>query len=222
MTPEEKKAVEAEEQKRFEEEQFREQVRTQLRTPPQTYVLPDPEPRRPFIGIAAGFILALAIGVFGYILMVNLGSRPPGEGTGQTRLSSLFSRTPKTRLVSSHRSIESNPVLVRARSYTSYKIAVEPDMVAPVINGEFRAVGGSGNDIRVILTDEINYTNWVNGHRAQVLWQTAGQQTAGRFNIPVGAGTYYLVLSNTFALLSDKQVVLNAGLSYKRVETYNE
>jgi hypothetical protein len=34
--------------------------------------------------------------------------------------------------------------------------------------GNFRASGGSGNDIQAALMDESNFENWKNGHQAQV------------------------------------------------------
>ncbi len=57
-----------------------------------------------------------------------------------------------------------------------------------------------------------------NGHAAQVLWQTEGQQTIGNFEVRLRPGTYYLGISNRFSPFSNKQVTLDVSLSYKHEE----
>ena len=44
-------------------------------------------------------------------------------------------------------------------------------MLEPTITGNFNASGGSGNDIQAIIADEMNFTNWINGHQAGVFVQ---------------------------------------------------
>lgn len=78
-----------------------------------------------------------------------------------------------------------------------------------VLEGKFRAYGGSGNDIRVLVLDEMNYQNFWNGHPATPLYDS-GVLTTAEFRVPVSeSGTYHLVLDNTFSMFTNKAVVLN-------------
>jgi hypothetical protein len=51
-----------------------------------------------------------------------------------------------------------------------------------------------------------------------VLWETPGQLTTGAFDVKLKPGTYFLVISNRFSLLSDKSVTVEASLSYSQNE----
>jgi Zn-dependent protease with chaperone function len=78
-----------------------------------------------------------------------------------------------------------------------------------MLRGKFRAYGGSGNDIRVLVLDEPNYQNFWNGHKATPLYDS-GVLTTAEFKVPVSeTGTYHLVLDNTFSMFTDKAVVLS-------------
>jgi len=78
-----------------------------------------------------------------------------------------------------------------------------------VLKGTFRAFGGSGNDIRVLLLDEPNYQNFWNGHPAKSLYDS-GVLTTAEFEVPVAeSSTYHVVFDNTFSLFTDKAVVFN-------------
>jgi Zn-dependent protease with chaperone function len=77
------------------------------------------------------------------------------------------------------------------------------------LKGQFRAYGGSGNDIRVLVLDEMNYQNFWNGHKATALYDS-GVLTTAEFKVPLSAtGTYHLVLDNTFSMFTNKAVALN-------------
>ena len=94
-------------------------------------------------------------------------------------------------------------------------------MVDPTVTGNFTAYGGSGNDILAVVANERNYTNWINGHEAQVLWGTQGKQTTGDIEAKfLQPGEYYLAFSNRFSVFTDKQVSLEVDLNYKKAETY--
>ena len=94
-------------------------------------------------------------------------------------------------------------------------------MVDPRVTGNFTAYGGSGNDILAVVADERSYTNWINGHEAQVLWGTQGKQTTGDIEAKfLQPGEYYLAFSNRFSVFTDKQVSLEVDLNYKKAETY--
>ncbi|NJD98517.1 MULTISPECIES: emp24/gp25L/p24 family protein [Thermococcus] len=69
---------------------------------------------------------------------------------------------------------------------------------------EFEAKGGSGDDIIVKIVDS-------NG---RVVYNS-GQVTKVYTTVNLyGGGTYYLVLDNTFSLISSKDVTINAKLVY--------
>jgi hypothetical protein len=71
--------------------------------------------------------------------------------------------------------------------------------------GRFEAMGGS-NDIKAIVTDADDFTNWKNGYAARALYSTP-KTTVGEIDVPiVASGTYYLAFSNAFALLTDKSL----------------
>jgi hypothetical protein len=109
----------------------------------------------------------------------------------------------------------SGQLIVKAGSAIQYKLEIDTSkMINPVVSGEFRASGGTGNDIAVVLADEDNFENWINGHPANVLYSTP-KTTNGRLSIPIAqSGTYYLAFSNRFSLLTSKQVFAEIQLTY--------
>lgn len=132
-----------------------------------------------------------------------------------------FSHNPQAdqkQMVSKTDAIASGQIDVAAGKAVHYTLTVTPDMIEPVVKGTFSASGGNGNDIVAAIADEANYVNWVNGHKADVLWQTEGQQTVGEFQVKLSPGTYYLGISNRFSLVSDKQVSLDVSLNYQHEE----
>jgi hypothetical protein len=121
-----------------------------------------------------------------------------------------------------NRKIASGQISVKPGGFVEYRITIDADMVDPVISGSFNASGGSGNDITAVIADEMNYTNWINGHAARVFWGTGGKQTTGNFEVRLRPGQYYLVFSNKFSTFSEKQVFIELDLDHKRSETYYE
>lgn len=103
----------------------------------------------------------------------------------------------------------------------SYRLDVSPDMLEASIKGSFTATGGSGNDVQVAIGDQMNITNWTNGHQSSVIWETPGQVTTGAFDVKLKPGTYFLVISNRFSVLSDKSVTVEANLGYSENELVN-
>ena len=64
------------------------------------------------------------------------------------------------------------------------------------------------------------YTNWINGHQAQVYYSTQGRKPTDTFDLRLGPGTYYFALSNKFSMFTDKYVFLEVDLNYNKMETY--
>jgi len=125
---------------------------------------------------------------------------------------------PETRLVLKSKAIIKGVVRIDAGKSVSYRLDVEPEMLDASVKGSFRAAGGSGNDVQVAIGDEMNITNWVNGHQASVLWETPGQLTTGVFDVSLKPGTYFLVISNRFSMFAEKTVEVESNLSYQQNE----
>jgi hypothetical protein len=82
------------------------------------------------------------------------------------------------------------------------------------VNGFFRASGGGGNDIEVVIASPIEFQNWINGHQAQVFF-ASGKVTDRAINVEnLPPGDYILAFSNKFSTLSRKQVTALVTLSY--------
>jgi len=109
----------------------------------------------------------------------------------------------------------SGQLLVRAGKYVSTKFQIDPARMQQAhVAGRFRASGGTGNDIQVVLADEDAFENWINGHEARVLYGTE-KVTNGRIDVSISeAGTYILAFSNAFSSFSDKDVFAEIELRY--------
>lgn len=82
------------------------------------------------------------------------------------------------------------------------------------LSGTFTASGGSGNDIIVLVMGATDYVNWENEHQASTYYDS-GQITTGGFNVILpSSGTYHLVYSNQFSIISTKNVNTQANLAY--------
>ena len=97
----------------------------------------------------------------------------------------------------------------------AWEIKIDTDaMKNCVLTGAFRAYGGSGNDIRVLILDEMNYQNFWNGHKASPMYDS-GVLTTSTMKVPVPeSGVYHLILENTFSVLSGKVVILSLLAEY--------
>lgn len=111
--------------------------------------------------------------------------------------------------------IASGSVSIPAGQVSYYKFEIKPEFQDVDVKGNFTASGGSGNDIYTFIASESDVINWKNGHKYQVFWQTDGQQTTGNFDVKLQPGAYYLVLSNRFSVESDKQVAIDAAVTFK-------
>lgn len=86
------------------------------------------------------------------------------------------------------------------------------------VTGSFTASGGSGNDIKVLIMDDMTFTNWKNKHQVSLLYNS-GQMTIGNLNVPITAsGTYHLVFDNTFSTVSSKQVATRINLEWSELK----
>jgi hypothetical protein len=214
LTPEERQRIEDEERKRIAEEQYRAEVRAKLQSPQAA----PPAKKSGSLGWILGIGAVLVIGAF--ILANSLSSRSKSSDDRTPVARAASAPVPKTRYVPANQKIATGQIVVKANGYVQYRITITPEMVETTVSGSFNASGGSGNDIQAIIADETNYTNWINGHQAQVFWGTNGKQTTGNFEVKLRPGMYYLAISNKFSAFTDKQVFLEVDLNYKRAEAY--
>lgn len=109
-----------------------------------------------------------------------------------------------------NKNIVNSVVPVAAGKYVYYQFSV-PSQAS--ISGDFTAFGGSGNDIIVLILDETAYINWINGHSVSTYYNSK-QMTIGSITASVPSGNYYLIYSNTFSTVSNKNVKTNVDISY--------
>ena len=78
--------------------------------------------------------------------------------------------------------------------------------------GWFMASGGSRNDIRVLILDDIDFINWNNLHEVEGIYKT-DKLTIGKIDVPITAsGQYHLVFDNRFSEFSSKNVLAKVYL----------
>ena len=81
--------------------------------------------------------------------------------------------------------------------------------------GRILAQGGTGNDVRILLLDELNYLNWSNGHAAKAIYDS-GVITAAEMEVPIRVdGQYRLVFDNKFSWVTDKTVQCDLVVRYR-------
>jgi hypothetical protein len=86
-------------------------------------------------------------------------------------------------------------------------------MSGVVVQGEFVVSGGLRNDITALVMDDISFTNWVNYHEVQSLYDS-GPVTAAEFSVPITeSDMYYLVFDNRFSVFK-KTVNASITLEY--------
>ncbi|MDQ1593234.1 MAG: hypothetical protein QOG71_3861 [Pyrinomonadaceae bacterium] len=81
------------------------------------------------------------------------------------------------------------------------------------VQGRFRAEGGSGNDIKVLILDSDGFENWRNGHQTSTYYNS-GKRTVGNITAQLGPGDYVLVYDNTFSAMSNKAITTNAEVQW--------
>jgi hypothetical protein len=218
LSDDDRRRIEDEERKRVDEESYRAEVRSRLHDGDG----PKPAASHDRLGLIIGIGIVLIVAVW-FTVNDGPGSRRQQDDARKGIARAAFETArpvPKIRYVPVSQKIATGQVTVKAGAVVYYKIRIEPEMHQPVVAGSFNASGGSGNDISAVIADESEYTNWINGHEAQVYWSTKGRKTTGRFEVRLPPGTYYLAISNKFSVLTAKYVFLEAELNYKRQETY--
>ena len=85
--------------------------------------------------------------------------------------------------------------------YWKFQVTDETGVAA----GSFRASGGAHNDIRVLITDSDECENYLNGNRANVVYDS-GQKTVGKIDVRLNRGGYCIIFDNRNSIVSAKEV----------------
>ncbi len=100
-------------------------------------------------------------------------------------------------------------VAIEAGKYVQYEFNV-PDGVC-VVTGRIDLLAGGNKDFEAFVMDSENLRAWRSGLEARTYWQTGRVASALIDAVAlVGPGTYYLVVSNVFSLLTPKTVTVKA------------
>lgn len=111
--------------------------------------------------------------------------------------------------------VSSEAVTINQLGYSYFKLDVPAKASSVMLKGSFIASGGVGNTIEAFIFSETDYVNWQNRH-ASTPFYSSGRVTMGAIDLelPVGAGSYYLVFNNKFSVLAPKTVRVDAALTY--------
>ena len=133
-------------------------------------------------------------------------------GTQQTKI------TVKPRSAIQHLTlpIVNTAFVVEPRAYKSFELQVAPGTSGARVEGTFSA-SGARNDIEVTLLEKSQFLNFQNHSTFKAAYES-GRVTAGHIHVdlPAEPGTYYVVFSNTFSILSNKAVTADVKLEYDR------
>ncbi len=78
------------------------------------------------------------------------------------------------------------------------------------VTGSFSAEAALGDNIIVYILDQENFNTYKNGNSPQAYYYS-GKVATGNFNVGLSAGTYYIIMSNTYSSFSTKTVSLDAS-----------
>jgi hypothetical protein len=112
--------------------------------------------------------------------------------------------------------VVSGAFIVEPRTFKPFKITLMPGMSNARVEGSFTA-SGARNDIEVTLLNELQYAHWQDRQRFDAAY-VSGRVTSGKIavTLPAGPGTYYMVFSNRFSIISNKAVTADVQLVYDR------
>ena len=83
--------------------------------------------------------------------------------------------------------------------------------------GSFTTSQNVGGDTEVMITDDMAYTDWIDGRQVSMLY-TSGNKTTANIDLPITtSGAYHLVLSNNDAELSSKQILATIELEWNEL-----
>jgi hypothetical protein len=176
--------------------------------------VPQPAGKASQNAILAGMVLLIV--VFGGIWWIANNRGTSSASDGASTSPGFHQQTSPVPTPQLHRvRIGTGALTVNASSSAYFTLAVPAGANNVRLQGRFSATGGSGNDVKVYLLSEDQYTNWQNGHSTPTFYNS-DKVTVSDVNVtlPNDAGTYYLVFDNRFSLFSPKAVEEQLTLTY--------
>ncbi len=103
---------------------------------------------------------------------------------------------------------------VRPNSYSMFPFTVPSGATQVKIRGSFRAFGGAGDDIQIVIGSPSDFDNWIKGGDIDTLYDT-GKVSTGTINPGnLAPGDYVLGFSNMFSIFTRRKVTALVTLSY--------
>ncbi len=157
-------------------------------------------------------LLALVL-VVAFSLLVSC-----SQGAAQLPAPTTSQHTPTPVSIPRNSNLVNGIITVQPGGNYNVRFTVNTSTMQSVrVIGTFQASGGSGNDIKALIMDDMAFTNWSNGHQVSVLYNS-GQITVANINTPITSpGSYYLVFSNDFSTFSSKNVNAKVDLNWTEV-----
>ena len=114
--------------------------------------------------------------------------------------------------------IETKALALAPNQMQSIGFVIPDDWRNARLVGNFRAQGGSGNDIEALITDEDGLINKQNNMWARIkVWYQSGRVTVDTLNVRLPTGKSHLIFENRFSVFSNKAITLNMRIEYERL-----
>ena len=229
LTDEQKARILEEEKQRLAEDQYREQVRQELKVPerpstPPSVAPPVPVKAPPANSHTTRNILAFigtVVALCAVYLLIGNGmhyfanNRAASDGSGPSTNSA------PPRLVHQEQKLFSGSIAVNATSMYWVAFTLTPHMLPAHVTGHVQAYGGGHNDIQAVICSEQEFINFQNGHSARVFYDS-GKTTVADINVTFPdrgkIGRYVLVFNNRFSTISAKTVNGEITINYDIVQ----
>lgn len=106
---------------------------------------------------------------------------------------------------------------IPASKYVEYKFSIPPRTC--ILEGKIEGLVGANKDFEAFIMNGENRKNWIAALSAR--GTESGRKVAWSFNQPIiGPGDWYLIVSNSFSLLSSKTVLVSAKATCPAGEPY--
>ena len=101
---------------------------------------------------------------------------------------------------------------VDAGTYWSNSVTIPADAKYASIAIDFEVI--AGKDVEVYVLDDVAFGNWKADIAVQAFY-SSGRVAAGRKTVTLSPGTYVVVVSNRFSVVTRKAVRVNATATYE-------
>jgi hypothetical protein len=117
--------------------------------------------------------------------------------------------------------IVNTKITVEPKTLWQTEFYVDGDFMSDVrVAGWFKASGGAFNDIKILVLNDVDFTNWQNFHNLQGAVYESNKITKAEIKSEIREpGSYHLVLCNRFSEFSSKTVLAKVYLYYESVKT---